>query len=67
MWRCLGIFVLGALVEVRQPSFLESPELGLGVHCTPSLDELAFSMVGLDRPTNGRLHTCLSNLFLSEG
>jgi hypothetical protein len=67
MWRYLGIFLLDASLEVLEPSFLESPELGLGVHCTPSPDELIFSEVGLNGPANGWLRTCLLSPSLSRG
>jgi hypothetical protein len=64
MRRYLGIFILGASLEVLEPSF---PESSLGVHCTPSLDELVFLVVGLSGLANGRLCTCLSSLSLSRG
>jgi hypothetical protein len=61
MQRYLGIFLLCASPK---PSFAESPESGLAVHCTPSPDELAFSMVGLSEPVNWRLRTSLPSLSL---
>jgi hypothetical protein len=42
MWRCLGIVLLDASLEVLDPSFPESPESDLGVCCTLSTDGLVF-------------------------
>jgi hypothetical protein len=52
MWRSLGTFLLDASIEVLKSSALGFPESGLGVHCTPSPDELISSMVGLDGLAN---------------
>jgi hypothetical protein len=66
MWRYVGTFLLDASTEVLKSSSLGFPELGLGVHCTPSPDELVSLMVGLDGPANGQPCTHLSGLSLSK-
>jgi hypothetical protein len=64
MWRCLGIFLLDASLEVLEPSFPESPESDLGVRCTPSPDRLVFSEVGLEgQPIGCYAHACQALLF----
>jgi hypothetical protein len=62
----LGKFLLDNSTEALESSSLEFLELGLGVHCTPSQDELVFLMIGHSRPANGRPHVRLLGLSLSR-
>jgi hypothetical protein len=57
MKRYLGTFLLDASTKVLKSSSLGFPESGLGVHYTPSLDELASLMVGLGGPAWAATHT----------
>jgi hypothetical protein len=46
-WKYLGISLLGVSPGAPELYFHWSPELGLGVHCTPNLDGLVYSGVAL--------------------
>jgi hypothetical protein len=64
MWRYVGIFLLDASPKVLEPSFPESPESGLGVHCTPSSNEPIFQWLDLTgQPIGGYTHTGQAFLF----
>jgi hypothetical protein len=53
-------------VEALESFSLELSESGLGVHSTPSLNELAFLMLGLSGLANGWLLIRMSGLCLSS-
>jgi hypothetical protein len=67
MWRCLEISLIDVSPEVLKSFFLGSPELGLGVRYTPSLDELIFSPAGLGGLANGWPRTHQSSPSLLRG
>jgi hypothetical protein len=61
-WKCLKMFLRGALPGALELYFLGSPELGLRVCSTPSQEGLVSSMVGLGGPVNGRPRRLQSSL-----
>jgi hypothetical protein len=67
MWKYLEIFLLDVSPEFLESFFLGSPKSGLGVHYTPSLDELDFSVARLGGPTNGTMFHVIPEEIFSSG